>query len=136
MAKFSDAKLATLMPIRDMNRAIKFYTKTLGGKLQYRGRGEMKDFWASITLGSNDIWLVAPQKREKRTQAYSTFLVKNIRTAVAELKRKGVKFTRAERVSPETQIDGPIASESFGASAFFKDSEGNLLMIWQNNPPM
>ena len=30
-----------------------------------------------------------------------------------------------------TKVDGPIAYEEFGASAFFKDSEGNLLMLWQ-----
>jgi hypothetical protein len=39
-------------------------------------------------------------------------------------------------MSKETKVEGPIAYESFGASAFFKDSEGNLLMVWQNNPPM
>ena len=133
---FSEARLATLMPIRDMDRAIKFYTKALGGRLQFRGEGEMKDFWASMKLGANEIWLIAPQKREKRTMAYSTFLVKNIKSAVNELKRKGVKFQRAERMGPETRIEGPIAFESFGASAFFKDSEGNLMMVWQNFPPM
>jgi len=132
----SKAQLATLVPIRDMNRAIKFYTKSLGGKLRYRGKGAMRDFWATLKLGPNEIWLIAPQKREKRTMAYSTFLVKNIKSAVNELKRKGVKFQRAERMGPETRIEGPIAFESFGASAFFKDSEGNLLMIWQNDPPM
>ena len=129
---FSEARLATLMPIRDMDRAIKFYTKSLGGKLTYRGEGEMRNFWASLRLGPNDIWLIAPQKREKRTLAYSTFLVKNIKTAVRELQRKGVKFQRAEKMGPESRIDGPIAFDPFGASAFFKDSEGNLLMLWQN----
>jgi len=129
---FSKAKLATLLPITKMDRAIKFYTKSLGGKLTYRGEGEMRNFWASLRLGPNDIWLIAPQKREKRTLAYSTFLVKNIKTAVRELQRKGVKFQRAEKMGPESRIDGPIAFDPFGASAFFKDSEGNLLMLWQN----
>ena len=132
----SKAQLATLVPIRDMNRAIKFYTKSLGGKLRYRGKGAMRNFWATLKLGPNEIWLIAPQKREKRTMAYSTFLVKNIKSAVNELKRKGVKFQRAERMGPKTRIEGPIAFESFGASAFFKDSEGNLMMVWQNIPPM
>jgi predicted enzyme related to lactoylglutathione lyase len=133
---FSESKLATLVPIRDMNRAIRFYTKSLGGKLQYRGRGEMKDFWASVTLGPNTIWLITPEKREKRAMAYSTFLVKKIETAVKELQRKGVKFQRAQKMGPESRVEGPIAYDSVGAAAFFKDSEGNLLMIWQNTPPM
>jgi predicted enzyme related to lactoylglutathione lyase len=131
---FSKARLATLIPVHDMSRAIRFYTKSLGGKVRLRGEGQMKNFWASLTIGANDVWLIAPEKREKRTLAYSTFVVKNIKAAVTELKRKGVKFQRAERVGPETRVDGPIAYEGFGASAFFKDSEGNLLMIWQNGP--
>jgi predicted enzyme related to lactoylglutathione lyase len=133
---FSKAQLVTLTPIRDMNRAIKFYTKSLGGKLKYRGRGAMKDFWASISIGSNEIWLISPSKREKRTLAYSTFLVKNIKATVKELQGRGVKFQRAERMGPETKIDGVIAWETAGGAAFFKDSEGNVLMVWENIPPM
>lgn len=132
----SGARLATLIPIKNMDRAIKFYTQVVGGKLVYRGDGEMKDFWASLKLGNDEVWLVAPQKREKRTMAYSTFVVKNIKVFVNGLKRKGVKFQRAERISPETKLDGPIAYEAFGASAFFKDTEGNLMMVWQSSPAM
>ncbi len=129
-------QLVTLVPIRDMNRAIKFYTKILGGRLGERPPGEMKNFWASLKLGKSVIWLIAPEKREKRTLAYSTFLVKNIRSTVKQLQKKGVKFQRAVRASPDSRVKGPIAFESFGASAFFKDTEGNLFMIWQNLGPM
>lgn len=132
----SAARLATLMPVRKMSRAIKFYTKSLGGKLNYRGRGTMRDFWASLTVGEGEIWLVAPEKQEKRTMAYSTFVVKNIKTVVKDLQSRGVKFQRAERMGPKSRIEGPIAWEKFGGSAFFKDSEGNLLMVWQNLEPM
>jgi predicted enzyme related to lactoylglutathione lyase len=133
---FSEAGYATLITVKDMDRAIKFYTKSLGGKLTYRGEGQMKDFWASVKLGREEFWLITPQKQEKRTLAYSTFLVKDIKAVVKELREKGVKFTRAEKMSKETKVQGPIAWDPFGASAFFKDSEGNLLMIWQNIPPM
>jgi predicted enzyme related to lactoylglutathione lyase len=136
MTPLSKAQLVTLTPIRNMNRAIKFYTKTLGGKVQYRAPGAMKNFWASLRLGSNQIWLISPSKREKRTLAYSTFIVKNIRSVVKDLQGKGVKFQRPERMGPDTRIEGPIAWESMGAAAFFLDSEGNVLMIWQNVPSM
>ncbi len=126
----------TLVPIRNMNRAIRFYTRCLGGKVVYRGRGAMRNFWASLKVGGSDIWLVAPEKREKRSLAYSVLLVKNARSAVARLKEKGVRFQRPEKMNPETKIEGSIAVDSFGAVAFFKDSEGNLLMLWQNFPPM
>ena len=115
-----------------MDRAVKFYTETLGGKQLNRMEGEMKDFWASVKIGKEEFWLVAPEEWEKRELAYSTFVVEDIKGAVAELKEKGVKFAPAEKNSKETKIVGPIAYESFGATAFFKDSEGNLLMLWQN----
>jgi predicted enzyme related to lactoylglutathione lyase len=130
------SKFATLMPIRNMNRAIRFYTKSLGGKLQERASGAMRNDWASVRVAGESIWLITPSKREKRTVAYTAFLVRNIKPIVRGLQRRGVKFEKAERATPQTKIDGPIATEPWGSSAFFKDSEGNLLMLWQNNPPM
>jgi predicted enzyme related to lactoylglutathione lyase len=129
-------RLVTLIPIKKMDRAIKFYTKTLGAKVTYRGRGDMKNFWASLKVAGAEVWFVAPDKPEKRELAYHTFVVKDIKKFVAHLKRRGVKFEKAEPVSKDTKIEGPIATEAFGASAMFKDTEGNLLMAWQNFPPM
>lgn len=127
----SDSYTATLVPVKSMDRAVKFYTESVGGKVLFRDKGDMKDFWASIKVGKSEFWLIAPELREKRTLAYSTFVVKDIRSVVGDLKARGVKFQRAEKMSKETKIEGPIAFESYGASAFFKDSEGNLLMVWQ-----
>lgn len=128
--------VVTLMTVRNMNRAIKYYTKSLGARLVYRGRGEMRDFWASVKLLGHDVWLIRPAKWEKRTLAYTTLMVPNIKPFVSRLMRRGVKFQKAEAMSPDARIDGPIAFESYGASAFFKDSEGNLIMVWQNFPGM
>jgi predicted enzyme related to lactoylglutathione lyase len=130
------ARLVTLIPIRNMNRAIKFYTKAVGGKLKDRGRGQMRNFWASMKLGDSDVWFIAPSKYERRTLAYSLLLVKNIKAYVKKLQKNGIKFQRPDRMSAETRVEGPIAFDPFGASAFFKDSEGNLMMVWQNFPPM
>ncbi|HYK93885.1 MAG TPA: VOC family protein [Thermoplasmata archaeon] len=132
----SKARLVTLMPIRDMSRALKFYTKKLGAKMGDRGRGAMKNDWASVRFGTDEIWLIRPSSFEKRKLAYSTLLVRNIKSYVKQLTARGVKFQRPERMGPSTRIEGPIAFESFGASAFLKDPEGNLLMVWENFPPM
>jgi catechol 2,3-dioxygenase-like lactoylglutathione lyase family enzyme len=133
---FSKAGFATMIPVRKMDRAIKFYTGALGGKVTYKGEGEMKDSFASVKVAGQDFWLITPSAWEKRELSYSVFLVKDIEADVKELRGRGVRFQRAEKMSEETKTKGPIAYESFGASAFFKDSEGNLLMVWQNNPPM
>ena len=125
-------RLATLVPIRNMNRAVKFFTKKLGARLTERASGPMRNFWASIRLGGCDLWLVNPGKWEKRKLAYTTLVVGNIKRSVSGLQKKGVKFEKAEKMSPDTKISGPVATDQFGAAAFFKDSEGNLWMLWQN----
>ncbi len=132
----SKAHWVTLMPVRNMNRAVRFYRTRLAAKVLYRGTGPMKDFWSSLRVAGAEVWLIAPEKREKRSLAYTTIVVPSIKTFVRGLQKKGVKFEKPERGGPDTRIEGPIAWESFGASAYFKDSEGNLLMAWQNFPPM
>ncbi len=127
----SDSYTVTLVPVKNMDRAVKFYTESLGGKLLFRDTGEMKDSWASMKMGKSEFWLVNPGIREKRTLAYSTYVVKDIRAVVKDLQSRSVKFQKADRMSKETKVEGPIAFEEYGASAFLKDSEGNLLMIWQ-----
>lgn len=128
----AEARRATLIPIRNMNRAVKFYSKVLGAKLEMRAPGEMRDFWAALKVGGADVWLIAPKKREKTALASSAFLVKEIRAFVGRLKRNGARFSRPEPMNKEARIDGPIAYDPIGASAFFKDSEGNLMLIWQS----
>ena len=117
-----------------MDRAIKFYTKTLGGKIQTRAPGDMKDSWASLKIGREEFWLVNPPGKQpkKPDLAFFTFVVKDIQQIVAGLRKKGVKFWKAEKMGEDTKIDGVVATDSFGSTAFFNDSEGNLLMLWQN----
>jgi catechol 2,3-dioxygenase-like lactoylglutathione lyase family enzyme len=124
---------ATIVPVRNMDRAIRFYTKVLGGKLEMRAPGDMKDVWASIRIGKESFWL-GPRdpKLKKLDYAFSTFIVKDIENEVRELRKKGARFQRAERNESTTKIKGPIGYSDFGAGAFFNDSEGNLLMLWQN----
>jgi catechol 2,3-dioxygenase-like lactoylglutathione lyase family enzyme len=134
MVSLSQAgKHATIVPVRNMDRAVKFYTETLGGKLLNRMEGEMKDFWASVKVSACEFWLVSPEEQEKRELAYDAFAVEDIKVAVAELKGKGVKFNRGEKMGKDSKVEGPITYDSAGATAYFKDSEGNLLMLWQGS---
>jgi predicted enzyme related to lactoylglutathione lyase len=125
-------KHATLIPVKNMDRAVNFYTTTLGGTLQHRMEGKMKDFWASVSVGGSEFWLVAPDEKEKRALAYDVFTVDDIKAAVEELKGKGVKFNRGEKMGKESRVEGPITYDQAGATAFFKDTEGNLLMLYQS----
>jgi predicted enzyme related to lactoylglutathione lyase len=126
------SRFAALIPIKDLDRAIRFYTETLGGKLKERGEGEMADSWASVTVSKAELWLVKPQKREKMTLAYNVFIVDDLKGTVASLSEAGARFNPGEKMGPGTTVDGPITTMPWGAkSAFLKDTEGNLLMLWE-----
>ena len=126
------AGFATITPVKNMDRAIKFYTKTLGGRLEMRATGNMKDIWASIKLGKQSFWLGPRDPKLKKLDfAFSTFIVQDIRAEVRSLRSRGARFQRAEKMNG-AKVDGPISFSEYGASAFFNDSEGNLLMLWQN----
>ncbi len=130
----SNSHHAALIPIKNLDRALKFYTGSLGGKLNQRGEDEMKDSWASVSIGKAELWLIKPEKREKMELAYNVFLVEDMKKTVAGLTKKGVKFERGEAMGPGSKVDGPITTTPWGAkSAFLKDSEGNLLMLWEQD---
>jgi len=128
----SKSKLAVMIPIRNMKRALRFYTKALGGRVNMLGEGEMEGFWASVSVNKAEFWLIRPERYESRKLAYNVFIVNNIKRVVTGMKRKGVKFLPGERAGAGSTVDGPITSMPWGAkSAFFRDSEGNLLMLWE-----
>lgn len=129
----SKADYATIVPVRNMDRAIKFYTKALGGKLEMRAPGDMKDMWASVRIGKETFWL-GPRSPDlkKLDYAFNTFIVDDIKAEIQDLRKRGVRFQRAEKDQMNTRVDGPIGYSEFGAAAFFNDSEGNLLMLWQS----
>ncbi|HXW67322.1 MAG TPA: VOC family protein [Thermoplasmata archaeon] len=129
MAK--SVEFVTLIPIRNMSRAIRFYTKQLGGRVTMRGTGEMRNSWTAMSIADHNVWLVSPDKREKRSLSYMTLIVKNAKRYVKSLQRRGVSFQRGESMGPGSKVEGPVVSTPYGTSAFFKDPEGNLWMVFQ-----
>ncbi|HXW35966.1 MAG TPA: VOC family protein [Acidimicrobiales bacterium] len=127
----NSVQFVTLIPIRNMTRAIRFYSKQLGGKLTMRGTGAMKNSWASMKVAGHHVWLISPDRREKRNLAYMTLIVPNAKRYVKSLQSRGVKFQRGEPMGPGTTVDGPVVSSPYGTSAFFKDPEGNLWMVFE-----
>jgi catechol 2,3-dioxygenase-like lactoylglutathione lyase family enzyme len=125
------ADVVTLIPVKKMARAIEFYTKKLDAKVLMRGDGAMKDWWASIEIADHEFWLVGADASERRKLAYQALVVKNIKKAVAKLMDKGVKFEKGEAGEMGNKVDGPISSGENGASAFFKDTESNLWMVFE-----
>ncbi len=120
-----------LIPVKKLDRAISFYTEKLGGKLVSRGPGDMEEWSATISIGKDDFLLVTPEEIEKRELSYNMLIVKDIKETVSRLRARGVRFARGEKLTTSSKVDGPISFDTWGATAFFNDSEGNLLTLFQ-----
>jgi predicted enzyme related to lactoylglutathione lyase len=113
------------LPVEDLGRARAFYEEKLGltptreveGALFYKGSG-------------NSGFLLFPTSgRPSGQHTQMAWFVKDIAATVAELKRRGVRFEEYDFPGLKT-IDG-IADLGYELSAWFRDSEGNLLALGQ-----
>ena len=113
------------LPVEALARAKVFYEEKLGltpsreveGALFYEGSG-------------NSGFLLFPTGgRPSGQHTQMAWFVKDIAVTVAELKRRGVRFEDYDFPGLKT-IDG-IADLGYEKSAWFRDSEGNLLALGQ-----
>lgn len=109
--------IATVM-VSDMNRAVEFYTQTLGLALEYRAG----DHWAQISAGKFSIGLhpagAHPGLAGSRGAISIGLTVgESIDSVVMKLAAKGVKF------------DGPVKDDGAVRLAFFGDPDGNELYL-------
>jgi catechol 2,3-dioxygenase-like lactoylglutathione lyase family enzyme len=104
--------------VADMDRAVKFYTETLGLRLQYR----FGDHWASVEVGKGLTIGLHPASNEspagrKGSMAIGLELTGSIEDAMAKLGAKGVKFS------------GVVNEGKAGKFAHFEDPDGNTLYL-------
>jgi catechol 2,3-dioxygenase-like lactoylglutathione lyase family enzyme len=109
--------------VSNMDRAVRFYSETLGLKLAYR----FGDHWASIEAGTGLTIGLHPASSEnpagrKGSMAIGLQLKDSIRDAVSALKAKGVRF------------QGDIINEAKAGSFIgFEDPDGNQLYLAEIN---
>ncbi len=108
--------------VNDFERALDFYTKTLGLQLKYR----LQNHWAEV--GTEGVTIGIHQRTPEMPPAggpgsFSVgFIVDAIEPAVARLKERGVAF------------HGPVTDTDFVKMAFFGDPDGNPHYLCQVKP--
>jgi len=109
--------------VANMDRAVRFYSETLGLKLAYR----FGDHWASIEAGTGLTIGLHPASKEntagrKGSMAIGLQLKGSIRDAVSTLTAKGVRF------------QGEVVNEGKAGSFIgFEDPDGNQLYLAELN---
>ena len=120
----TNAPVTTILPVKDMNRARKFYQETLG----LRPLGEKQDGKVLFAGGAGGIIALFP--KEEGTKAEHTaisFEVPEIGAAVRALECRGVVFEDYD--FPGLKTVNHVCVLGSEKAAWFKDPEGNYLCI-------
>lgn len=118
-------KLIVDVKVENLERAVAFYTKTLG--LECRVHEEK---WAGIKIGDAEIHLY----KDAGVTNCVEFYVENIEEKVKELHKKGVEFVSGIEKPDSVGVDeNNITTFPWGRLAFFIDSEGNELALVEDS---
>ncbi len=103
------------VPVQDMERAKRFYAETLGMRSP-----NLDSAWPEFETGNVSLYLVDPAAIGREFVPHSADIalrVPDVAATRAELEAKGVTF------------QGEILDTGVCHMAFFRDSEGNALML-------
>jgi catechol 2,3-dioxygenase-like lactoylglutathione lyase family enzyme len=111
------------VPVTDVARSTQFYGETLGLEQVGDGGG-----WPEFQLGENvSLYLIDPTnigaQFESRHQAHIALRVPDVAETRAELESRGVQF------------EGDILDTGVCHMAFFRDPDGNALMLHRRYAP-
>ena len=111
------------LPAKDVKRAREFYEKKLGFKgKEGSGGGVYYEF------GGGTAAFLYPTPNAGTSLASQAFWkVEEIEKVVADLEKKGVVFELYDM--PEGKMTSPIFVGGGAKAAWFKDSEGNILAV-------
>jgi catechol 2,3-dioxygenase-like lactoylglutathione lyase family enzyme len=118
--------------ITDMDRAVRFYTETLGLGLVHRAGEQfaMIDAGRGVMIGLHPPSDSAPKPGTPGAIQLGLNVTRPIEQVVAELQSRGVAFHRPG--SGETTTDTPIVDDGAVKLAFLNDPDGNELYLCES----
>jgi len=119
-----DAPIRAYIPVSDVSRARKFYEDIVGLK-----PGEEYAGGVIYECGGTEVFMYPTPNAgtSKASQAY--WEVDDVEAEVANLKARGVKFEEYDM--PGMTMKNSIATAGGAKTAWFKDTEGNILAVSQ-----
>ncbi|HEV2750632.1 MAG TPA: VOC family protein [Gemmatimonadales bacterium] len=120
-----DARIVPYIPVANVARARKFYEEKVGlePKQEYAGG-------VIYECGGGSWVFMYPSAGAGTSRASTAFwAVDDVIAEVAELKRRGVVFE--EYNMPGMKMENSIVSAGGAKTAWFKDTEGNILAVSQ-----
>jgi predicted enzyme related to lactoylglutathione lyase len=126
----NDSQVTANIPAGDLERAKDFYADKLGLTPTQEMGGEVLIY---RTTGGTEFQVYRTEYAGQAGHTIAQIHVSDIESEVRDLKAKGVTFETYDM--PGVQWDGEIASMGdMGRAAWFRDSEGNIMCIDQEQP--
>ncbi len=123
--EFTHAQVGGVLPCADFDRCVAFYRDTLGFDVEVS-----TDMPGNATVNAGKGSMFALYERPEPTRAEHTTLgimVDDFDRAIDHLRSKGVKLEDYDQ--PGLKTDRGIATYGDIKSAWFKDSEGNIIAV-------
>jgi len=120
----SNAPLRAYIPVSNLQRARKFYEETLGLK-----PGEQYGGGVIYRCGETEAFLYQTPNAGTSKASQAFWQVADVEAEVAELKARGVVFEEYDM--PGIKMQNSIATGGGAKTAWFKDSEGNIMAVSQ-----
>lgn len=124
----SDTAVTTMLPVKDVDRARRFYEGCLGLK----PGGFNADGKFVYLVGGSTLALFPKPEGTKADHTAISFRVTDIAASIKELKRAGVAFEDYD--SPGLKTVNHVCVLGAEKAAWFKDTEGNYLCIHEDLP--
>jgi predicted enzyme related to lactoylglutathione lyase len=120
----STAPIRAYIPAGNISRARKFYEGTLGLKPK-----EEYAHGVIYECGGAEVFLYPTSNAGTSKASQAFWQVKDVEAEVAELKARGVTFEEYDM--PGVTMKNSIATGGGAKTAWFKDTEGNILAVSQ-----
>ena len=118
------APIRAYIPASNIPRARKFYEQTVGLKPKEEYAGGV-----IYACGGTEVFLYPTGNAGTSRASQAFWLVPDVEAEVTELKSRGVKFEEYDM--PGISMKNSIATAGGAKTAWFKDSEGNILAVSQ-----
>jgi predicted enzyme related to lactoylglutathione lyase len=116
-----------MLPASDIERAKTWYADTLDLKPTYEDEGGVQ-----YTVGENTEFWVYPSQFAGTNQATAIgFMARDLGEEMQQLRSRGVRFEEYDIPGVKT-VEGIAEFPSGERAAWFKDSEGNILSLFES----
>ena len=122
----ADSSFFATIPTKDLDRAREFYGAVLG-LTPVRDLGEEVVYRA----GKTEFDVYPTQSAGTAQHTLGTFIVEDVRAAVDDLRTRGVTFEEYD--FPGLTTEDGVAQVGPDKVAWFKDPDGNILALTQEN---